>query len=329
MNVVVIGLGSMGRRRVRLVKQYIEKEKKKDWLIAGVDSQIEKCELAKKECQIETYADLSLALNANKFDAAIVSTSPLSHNEIISECLNCGLHVFTEINLVADGYDTNINLAKKNEKQLFLSSTPMYRREMEYIINLAKKNNTGMYHYHIGQYLPEWHPWESYNNFFVGDRRTNGCREIFAIELPWLTEAFGEIVELNCVHKKNSDLKINYDDSYIVQLTHASGTIGVLMVDVVTPRAGREFEYYGENFYCEWKGVPSSLKLFDKESRELFTVNLYSDYEHLDGYNSFVVENAYYDEISNFFNVINKSEQPKYSFEKDYKILKIIDKIEA
>ena len=42
------------------------------------------------------------------------------------------------------------------------------------------------YIYHIGQYLPDWHPWENYKNFFVGDKRTGGVREIFGIDLPWL-----------------------------------------------------------------------------------------------------------------------------------------------
>ena len=38
----------------------------------------------------------------------------------------------------------------------------------------------------LGQYLPDWHPWESYKSFFVSNKKTNGCRELFAIELHGL-----------------------------------------------------------------------------------------------------------------------------------------------
>ncbi|MDE6927475.1 MAG: hypothetical protein K2P06_01985, partial [Muribaculaceae bacterium] len=66
------------------------------------------------------------------------------------------------------------------------------------------------YIYHVGQYLPEWHPWENYQDFFVGDKRTNGCREIMAIEFPWLIETFGEIREVSVLHDKMSHLNIDY-----------------------------------------------------------------------------------------------------------------------
>ncbi len=51
------------------------------------------------------------------------------------------------------------------------------------------------YTYHVGQYLPDWHPWEDIKDFFVNDKRTNGNREILVRELPWLTETFGEVID--------------------------------------------------------------------------------------------------------------------------------------
>ena len=54
----------------------------------------------------------------------------------------------------------------------------------------------------------------------------------------------------------------------------------------------------------------------------------YDFIEHTTGYNQFVVENAYYDEIVNYIESILGKAEPLYSFEKDKEILKIIDKIE-
>ena len=52
----------------------------------------------------------------------MVCTAPLTHAGIITELLQNGLPVFTELNLVPDGYEENIALAKEKGLPLFLSS---------------------------------------------------------------------------------------------------------------------------------------------------------------------------------------------------------------
>ena len=331
MNIVVIGLGSMGKRRVRLLKQYIEKEagKEQNWEIIGIDSSQERCKECSELYDISTYLSLREVLNNISIDCAVISTSPHTHAKIIAECLANNLHIFSELNLLTDGYDDNIRLAKEKEKVLFLSSTFMYRREMQYIKETVKKETfKGLYRYHIGQYLPEWHPWESYKNFFVGRKDTNGCRELFAIELPWIVDTFGDIKAIHTVHQKVSELEIDYDDSYQVLIEHTSGVMGNLSIDIVTPKAGRDLEIWSEGFYIGWKGTPDTLTQFDKMTGVVRNIFLYDQVEHKDGYNQFVVENAYYDELVNFIHSVEQKEKPRYSFEKDEKILAWIDEIE-
>lgn len=331
MNIVVIGLGSMGKRRIRLLKQYIENEVKceNEWKIFGVDSNEERCLECLELYGINTYNSLNTAMESELIDCAVVSTSPHTHSKIIKECLMNNLHVFTEINLLSDGYEENIALAKKVGKVLFLSSTFMYRKEMEYIKKAVCKNSfAGLYRYHIGQYLPEWHPWESYKNFFVGRKDTNGCREIFAIELPWIVDTFGDIKAVHSIHRKVSDLEIDYDDCYQVLIEHTSGVMGNLSVDIVTPKVGRDLEIWSEGFHIGWKGTPDTLTRFCDDTKEEEKVSLYEQVEHKEGYNQFVVENAYYDELVNFIHSVEQKEQPRYSFEKDGKILAWIDEIE-
>lgn len=331
MNIVVIGLGSMGKRRIRLLKQYIENEVKDTnvWKIIGVDSNEERCAESAKLHGIETYHSLKAAIEAEEVDCAVISTSPHTHAGIIKECLQNKLHVFTEINLLSDGYEENIALAKEAGKVLFLSSTFMYRKEMEYIKKTVQEEAfKGLYRYHIGQYLPEWHPWESYKNFFVGRKDTNGCREIFAIELPWLVDTFGDIKAVHSIHRKVSELEIDYDDSYQVLIEHTSGVMGNLSVDIVTPNAGRDLEIWSEGFHIGWKGTPDTLTRFNNDAKDTENVSLYAQVERKEGYNQFIVENAYYDELVNFILSVEQKEQPRHSFEKDGNILAWIDEIE-
>lgn len=324
MKVIVIGLGSMGKRRIRLMQKIPEVTK-----ISGIDSKPDRCKEVEELYGITTNESITKALETEVYDCAFICTSPLSHNAIVNECLRNNLHVFTEINLVSDGYVDNIQLARERNRILFLSSTFLYREETQYIREKVKSQKKPVnYVYHIGQYLPDWHPWEQYNSFFVGNKRTNGCREIMAIEMPWLCESFGEIESVLSVHDKMSTLQLSYDDNYIVQLKHKTGNKGVLVIDVVARQAVRNFEAYSEDLYLSWNGTPQGLTEYDLEGRKLKAIQLYENIEHREGYQSTVIENAYSHEIQEFFSVIKGERQQSYGFEKDLLTLQWIDRIE-
>ena len=322
MRIVVIGLGSMGKRRVRLILEMYP-----DYTVYGIDSKEERRKEAQRLFGIDCMA--SILDVCFSIDCAFVCTSPLSHASIISECLVRQWNVFTELNLVDTDYEKNMRLARDNGNTLFLSSTFLYREEINYIRSQVTRDNRWNYIYHIGQYLQDWHPWESYKNFFIGDKRTNGCREIFAIELPWLTRIFGDIVEFNVLSDKMTSLDIEFNDNYLVQIVHENGNKGVLGADVVSPVAVRRLEIYTERKYISWEGTPDSLFTFDPDEKILKAVRLTEKTEHIAGYSSFVVENAYKNEIKEFFDVISDRKKPEYGFEQDLKILKLIDSMEA
>ena len=214
-------------------------------------------------------------------------------------------------------------------KTLFLSSTFFYREEIRYIRERVTKDKKWNYVYHIGQYLPDWHPWENYKDFFLGDKRTNGCREIMAIELPWITGTFGEVQSVNVLSDKLTDLNIDHNDNFMIQIRHKNGNKGSLIVDVVSPAAVRKLEIYSEGAYLSWNGTPDSVTEFDSVSKRLVPVSLIEQAEHMEGYSSFVVENAYKNEIREFFNVVEGTALAKYGFEQDLEVLKLIDMIGA
>jgi len=325
MRIAVIGLGSMGKRRIRLIRKYQE-----TIAIVGVDTNKERRDACKKEYGIETYANLADLIDSNNIDCAFICTSPLSHSKIITLCLKNHINVFTELNLVDDDYEVNIKLAKQNNLILFLSSTFLYRSEIKKIKTLVlESKNLLNYTYHVGQYLPDWHPWENYKDFFVGNKRSNGCREIFAIELPWLIDVFGNIRNVEVIKSKMSNLNIDYNDNYLLLIQHETGCKGVLVVDIISRKAVRNLEVFGENLYLNWNGTPEGLSIYDFETKNLVNLKLYEEVDQLKNYSSFIVENAYLNEIISFFESVTDAKVPVYSFEKDKEILKIIDKIEA
>lgn len=324
MTVLVIGLGSMGKRRIRLLQKYDAQMR-----IVGIDSNMERCKIAEREYSIIIYNELQRAFEEENVDRAFICTAPLSHAELIEYCLKRGLHVFTELNLVDHLYKENIELAKKVNKVLFLSSTFLYRKEIEYMAKrIYEKNERVNYVYHAGQYLPDWHPWENYKNFFVGQKETGGCREFMAIEFPWIIEVFGEIKSVQAWADKMSNLELDYPDNYLILLEHLNGNRGMIAFDIVSRKASRNMEIFGKELYLKWDGTPEGLIRYDFETKEDLVIKLYDTIDKRTDYSSSIIEDAYYQEIENFFEVIENNEVPKYSFEKDLKIINLINQIE-
>lgn len=321
MKILIVGLGSMGKRRARLLK--------------GIDSGIALCGVDSAEARrteaeglgIAAYESIGAACAAEKPDAALVCTAPLTHAGIIRTLLENGLPVFTELNLVKDGYEENMALAREKGLPLFLSSTMLYRGETQYIKRQVDEFGGKVnYIYHIGQYLPDWHPWENYKNFFVGDKRSGGVREIFGIELPWLLDTFGPVAHIHVEKDSISALEVPYDDSCFVTIRHENGVKGILAVDVVSPKAVRNFEVFGEGLHLFWEGNPKALYRF--ENGQKTPVDTYGSFEHDPRYSDNIVENAYVDELTNFLAVLRGEEKARYSFEKDLEAIRLMDEIE-
>ena len=323
MDVIIIGLGSMGKRRIRLLSDH------QGVKIYGIDNNPGRCQEVIEKFGLRCFASISEAVKEKHIDAAMICTSPLSHANIIKECLNYNLHVFTEINLVSDGYEDNMALAKDKGLVLFLSSTFLYQSETLKIIERVKSSNVSKlnYLYHVGQYLPDWHPWESYNNYFIGNPRTNGCREILTIDLPWIVTAFGSIKSVQVMKSKNTNLNIEYNDNYLIMLEHESGAKGVFAVDVVSRKAVRHFEVYGEDLHVTWEGTPETLVEYMIDKKEDVQLLSGETTEHIEGYSNLIDENPYRDEIQAFLDAVTEGKEPMWDFEKDLPLLKFIDKI--
>ena len=320
----MIGLGSMGKRRIRLLLERGDVE------ISGVDSNAERCAETAQRFGIECFPGLEAACAAHKPDCAFVCTSPLSHAAITGACLDLGLHVFTEINLVKDAYAANMAKAAEKGKVLFLSSTFLYQDDIAAIMEKVGAASSPLdYIYHVGQYLPDWHPWESYNNYFIGNPRTSGCREILAIELPWIVSCFGAVKSVKCVKSKNTDLNVSYDDNMLILLEHEGGAKGCFAVDVVSRCAIRNLEIYGEDLHLFWHGSVDTLSEYDIASKQTRPIVIDSVAEHEEGYADFIDENPYRKEITAFIDMVEgRLKTPVWDFGRDAEILDIIDDIE-
>lgn len=320
-NILIVGYGSMGRRRIRLASELIPDAK-----FTCLDSNAGRQAQAIKDGH-QAASSLEEGIRISP-DAAFVCTSPGHHAEIILQLLNAGIHVFTELNLTADKYDEIGQAAKEHNAVVFVSSTLIYKRQMEIFREMVSSQTRPVaYAYHVGQFLPDWHPWESYKDFFIGKKQTNGIREIMAIQLPWMLRTFGKIRDVKVSHQRCTRLDIDFPDSVILNIEHENGNIGSFLVDVTSRKAVTKLEIVGEDIHVFWDGHNDDLYRLNLNTKALEPVKVYETEEHIEGYSDNIAEEPYRDEIREFLEAV-KGKKARYGLDEDAYVLNIIQRIE-
>ena len=259
---LVVGLGSMGKRRIRNLQHLGE------WQITGFDPRPDRREEAQRAYGVSVVDQLDIALNWD-VDAMIISTPPDLHKSYMEAALDHGLHFFSEAGIPEAGLQELGARAEREGLVAAPSCTLRFHPSIKKIKSLIDADAIGKVHamtYHSGQYLPDWHPWESIKTFYAGRRETGGCREIVPFELVWLTWILGEIREVMCLKGQVGDLGVDIDDVYQVLMRFGSGTLGHLLVDVLARRPTRVCRFVGAHGVIEWDYMAGKVWLFEAGS---------------------------------------------------------------
>ena len=244
MRFLVIGLGSMGKRRVRNLKALGAAD------IAGCDIRKDRCAEVADKYGIAVYPDFASAMEAFCPDTLVISTSPEHHMTYALAGFGRGLSCFIEASVV--DADRILELHKRAEGTQVLmapSCTMRYYPGPKKVKELVHAGVIGRpinVNYQTGQYLPDWHPWERIDEFYVSSRATGGCREIVPFELTWLNDIFGTPEPLACVKAKLTDMSADIDDLYHCLLRYPEGILANVTVEVISrPHATRELRVLG------------------------------------------------------------------------------------
>src|ERR1700690_342629 len=72
--------------------------------------------------------------------------------------------------------------------------------------------------YHMGQCLPDWHPWEKIKDFYVSKRSTSAAREMVPFELTWVVDMMGLPKSVFAYRGRNHDMGVDIDDTYAITM---------------------------------------------------------------------------------------------------------------
>ena len=323
MRFLQIGLGSMGKRRVRCLKKLGHGN------IVGFDFREDRRREAQSKYGIKTISDIS-AIDFNLIDLIIISTPPDKHNEYIETAIKNRKAAFVEASVIVEGLKELNLIAKKKDVLIAPSCTLKYHPAIRIITEIVKSKEFGKltnFTYHCGQYLPDWHPHENVKKFYVGKKKTGAAREMVAFELTWITGVAGFAKNVAGFYGKTMDVGANIDDTYCVAMEFNKNAYGVLNVDVVSRYATRSLILNMEHGQILWRWDDFIVKVYDAKKRA-WDNRSFQQGKAAAGYNKNITEDMYVNELNAFIMAAAGKKVFPNTLEHDIRILETLKRIE-
>jgi predicted dehydrogenase len=319
-----VGLGSMGKRRIRnLLFHGVLPEQ-----IIGFDFSSDRCQEAQEKYGVTSFTSFTEAEAVANPDVVIISTPPNLHHEYFLDAAKKKRHFFVEVTTSDAGYD-ELKPLLDDSFVAAPSCTFRYFPAIKKIKELVTSGAVGKilsFHYHLGQYLPDWHPWEDYRGVYFAQKETGACREMYGYELIWLTDLLGSTVKnIAGFTGKLSDLDMTADDSYLSVVGFKNGIVGTLSIDVVARAPFRTLRLLGTEGVLDWEWQNYTIRVYSATTKEWVTYNLKPGEQEK---NYVTTEDMYQEEMLHFLDAIDGKKKYPYTFEQDYEILKTLYALE-
>lgn len=322
-HVLVVGLGSMGKRRIRnLLANGVPSSR-----IVGVDRRADRAAEAAERYDIVTYPEVTTAEIAGAV-AVVISTPPDFHLPFAQLAAQHGKPMFIEASVLSDGL---AELAVETENKgvvAFPSCTMRFFAGPRKVAELVRGGAVGRvlaWQYQSGQYLPDWHPWEPITDFYVSNPQTGGCREIVPFEMVWLEPLFGKVLDMDARRAKLSDLPASIDDIYMLQMRHEGGAMGQLIVDVLGRSAVRYLRVTGSEGTLEWDDGVKRLRVYRASTGRWHEESVGEGRVEARYINP---EEPYIEEIRTFLDCVASQRTPAYTLRDDVAILSLLYRAE-
>lgn len=314
MKFLVIGLGSMGKRRLRNLQRHGVKD------IIGFDVRDDRAKEASQLYSVDTFVNFEDAL-ARKPDVFIISCPPHHHLQYANFAVDNNLHFFSEVNTVEPQELLQV-MEKVRNKDIVAapSCTLRFHPCVAAIKNLINSQSLGkplLLTYHSGQNLEDWHPWEKVTDFYVGKKETGGGRDQIMFELEWITWLLGEVVSVNALTRKLSSIDADIFDTYDLILETKNGVIANVLVDVIQRPADRIFRLVCEKGIIHWDWITHTVKAYSTLD------NKWLEIPERPGYKGYLVEEMYEEEIQTFLRALRGEEKYPITYDDEIKLLQI------
>lgn len=229
MKFLICGLGSIGRRHLRNLKQLGEQD---IILYRTRLSTLPDDELS----TFTTYTDLTEAL-AEKPDGVIISNPSALHIPVALQAARAGANLLIEkpVSHNLEGINELGEVLKQQGRRALVGFHFRYHpvlKEVKAELESATLGKPLSATAHWGEYLPGWHPYEDYRRAYAGRADLGGGATLtLSHPIDYLRWLLGDVKAVSATLSKLSKLEIDVEDNAEITLHFAKGAIGQIHLD--------------------------------------------------------------------------------------------------
>jgi predicted dehydrogenase len=322
--IAVVGLGSMGKRRIRNLF-FLGCNN-----VFGVDIREDRRKEASELYGIKTFSDIDHAFLEEKFDLLIISVPPDIHSFYLKKSIDLSIPAFVEASVLLDDLQEILNLSSAKNILIAPSFTMGFHPAILFIKQIVDSGQIGNISnilYHSGQYLPDWHPYEKVSDYYVSKKETGGAREIVPFELTWICFLFGFPNSVVGMYKKTIEIEgaTAIDDTYNCLMDYSDFFIS-MTVDVVSRRSTRRFVLNGSLGQLIWDWNDQHVQIhYNDERSETFNYEVMSAHN---GYHKNITEEIYINEIKSFISAVFDGGEYPNNLKNDIRVLSMLEAFE-
>lgn len=289
---LIVGLGSIGKRHVRIVRELFPKIN----ITVLRHNQCDENNMGVDSC-VTTIEDAI----ARKPQVAIIANPATMHLEVAMQLAKNNIHLLIEkpIAISSQGVQELINLCE--QKQLVLM-TAYNLRFMPSLMELQKqlqKNKIGRIFSiksEVGQNLPSWRPDQDYRKSVSAQKKLGGgVLSELSHEIDYISWIFGPIEWVKSHISKVSNLEVDVEDNANIILGFGGELdkefSATLNMDFIRQDITRMCTVIGELGTLRWNGVLGTLHLYTEETHKwklLFSSLTERDYTYKEEFKHFI-----------------------------------------
>jgi len=267
MLILVVGLGSIGKRHIRNLKALGAGD------IIGQDVQRERCHAVEQEYRVKAYNRLEEAL-AEKPDVALVCTPTSSHIPPALLAAQSGCHLFIEkpLSHSRDSIDELVEIVAQKNLVTLVGCNMRFHPGIARMKQLLENKSIGRVlcaRAQSGQYLPDWHPGEDYRQGYSANHSLGGGSILDGVhEIDYLSWFLGRVEQVFCFADKLSSLEIDTEDLAEILLCFESGAIAEAHLDYIQRSYSRSCQLIGEEGTILWDYSDKQVKIYSTGTKE-------------------------------------------------------------
>lgn len=280
MKFCVIGLGSMGGRRVRHLLNLKAGE------VFGYDFRKDRREQTEKEFHIKTITTKDDLVDFNP-DAIMICVPPSGHLEYMKMAVDHNWHFMVEIPLyhkISPELNRVIDLVKTKDLIANVSCNMRFREGIKKVREIIEQEVIGPIltgQVEIGEWLPDWHPWEPYKDYYPSSNNLGGGLDII-VDLDWVVDIFGKIKKHVCLASKKTSLDIDTNDIMQMLIEFENGPQLFIHSDMIQRPYRHCCRFHGERGTLYWDASEKRVGLYrtDKGEWEYFEETQWKTYPY-------------------------------------------------